>query len=372
MSDRESSATDTESPGDAGTTDCVSAIAALCARHTDDFRFRRLLHAVPPHCVAEVEFAGRRAVCKVSLAERGRAGVEGRVLRYVDRETSVPVPAVLVTDDAGFVAEYRADAPTSDRSERDSETGNTDHRIGTEWLRAAGHTLATLHEETTVDRSGTLAVAGDSSSVESDASALEIGADGFRTESSPDVTGSDGTRSGARWPETLDAQLAVYEDALAGTGYADVATTARSFVTTHADRFALPADWGPSLCHGWFSPDHVAVRDGSVACVVDFEHALVGSPEWDYWRTVVPLVSGPGWSVPEDGRSVFRAAYESVRPLPPLTDDREPAYRALLAVSYLDSLHAQRGIDATIRDRAEFFRERATEAFDRLRAQWSG
>ncbi|MFC5368769.1 phosphotransferase family protein [Salinirubrum litoreum] len=349
-----------------------SVVSACCARHADDVRVTRLLHAVPPHCVADVEFAGRRAVCKVSLAERGRAGVEGRVLRYVDRETSVPVPAVLATDDAGFVADYREDAPTSDRSaagspgDTDSSAGDTDSHVTTEWLSAAGRTLATLHDEATFDRSGTLAVESESSSAESERDSLTVGECGLRIESLPGVKTSD-----ARWPAALDAQLAVYEDSLAGTGYADVARDARRFVTTHADRVALPADWRPSLCHGWFSPDHVAVRDGSVACVVDFEHALVGSPEWDYWRTVVPLVSGRGWSVPAGGRETFRASYESVRSLPPGTDEREPAYRALLAVSYLDSLHAQQGIDAETRDRAEFFRERATEGFDRLSVQWS-
>jgi hypothetical protein len=53
-------------------------------------------------------------------------------------------------------------------------------------------------------------------------------------------------------------------------------------------------------------------------------------------------------------------------------DECEPASRALLAVSYLDSLHAQRGIDDSTRGRAEFFRERATEGFHELRARWTG
>jgi hypothetical protein len=371
MTDTDTTATDADSSDDTGTTDCESAVAALCARHADDFRLRRLLHAVPPHCVAEVEFAGRRAVCKVSLGGRGRASVEGRVLRYVDRETSVPVPAVLATDDAGFVAEYRDDAPTGDRSEVDpgtTDTGSATHsdRIGSAWLCAAGRTLARLHDEATFDRSGTLALAvGDGSEVSAatdDAGGLSVDDGGLRIASPPDAT----------WPDVLDAQLAVYEDALAGTGFADVARDARSFVTSHADRFALPDDWRPSLCHGWFSPDHVAVRNGEVACVVDFEHALIGSPEWDYWRTVVPLFASDGWSVPDDGRAVFRETYESVRPLPPGTDDREPAYRGLLAVSYLDSLHAQRGIDGATTDRAEFFREPATAAFGRLRREWCG
>ena len=341
------------------------AVSALCARHADDFRVVRLLHAVPPHCVAEVEFAGQRAVCKVSLGDRGRAGVEGRVLRYVDRETSIPVPQVLATDDTGFVAEYRTDAPRIDRSavESPNDEQETGSPVSTEWLRAAGRTLARLHDEATFERSGTLSAATDASPATAPDS-LVVGENDLRVVSSPDT-------SSESWPDTLDAQLAVYEAALAGTGYADVARNARSFVTAHADRLVLPDDWRPSLCHGWFSPEHVAMRDGDVTCVVDFEHALCGSPEWDYWRTVVPLFAGGGRSVPEAGRATFRRAYESVRPLPPGTDEREPAYRALLGVSYLDSLHAQRGIDETTRDRAEFFRTRARGGFDGLRAEWS-
>lgn len=274
MTDGKANATDARS------TDCESAVAALCRLHADEFRIRRLLHAVPPHCVAEVEFAGQRAVCKLSVGERGRAGVEGRVLRHVDRETTVPVPAVLATDDAGFVAEYRADAPTTDRSAVESALEPVDHRVGTAWLRAAGWTLARLHDEATFVRSGTLALTTrDSSSVPTttdEPAGPAVGDDALGSETqwgsgSPEAT----------WPVTLDAQLAVYEDALVGTGYADVAGDAREFVTTHAERFALPDAWRPSLLHGWFSPKHVAVRDGRVACVVDFEHALVGSPEWD-------------------------------------------------------------------------------------------
>jgi hypothetical protein len=344
--------------------DYESAVSALCGRHADGFRIRRLLHTVPPHCVAEVDFAGERAVCKVSLGERGRAGVEGRVLQYVDRETSVPVPTVLATGDTGFVAEYRPDSPTSDRSaveateSEDGQSAADDDTVDAEWLCAAGRTLATLHDEATFARSGLLEA--QDGVPETDSESLSVGRDGLSIE-------SPGT-----WPAALDAQLTVYEDALAATGFADVAREARTFVEEYADRFALPDEWRASLLHGWFSPEHVGIREGSAACVVDFEHALFGSPEWDYWRTVVPLFSSDGWSVPDDGRAVFREAYESVRPLPPGTDDREPAYRALLAVSYLDSLHAQRCIDDATRDRAEFFRERATEAFGRLRQEWSG
>jgi len=72
----------------------------------------------------------------------------------------------------------------------------------------------------------------------------------------------------------------------------------------------------------------------------------VGAPEWDYLRTALP-VFGPNTNhgVPE---VVFREAYESVRPLPAGFDERREAYVAINGVSYLRSLHLQRGdLDST-------------------------
>jgi hypothetical protein len=75
--------------------------------------------------------------------------------------------------------------------------------------------------------------------------------------------------------------------------------------------------------------------------VIDFEHALAAPAEWDYLRTVLP-VFGPGadHDVPE---SVFREAYESVRPLPAGFDQRRDALMLCNGLSYLRSLHLQRG-----------------------------
>jgi hypothetical protein len=105
--------------------------------------------------------------------------------------------------------------------------------------------------------------------------------------------------------------------------------------------------------------------------VLDFEHALVGSGEWDFWRTAVPLFAGPGWETPADGREQFRAGYESVRSLPEGFEERGEAYRMLVAVSYLDSLSTQRGIDDDTRERAEFFRNHVEDSLATLRERWA-
>jgi len=310
----------------------------LLTRHAETFSVGDPLHEVDPHVVYECEVEGRRAVCKVSTGPRGSAPVEGRVLRYVDRETTVPVPSVLAVDDRGFVAAYREDAPADD-----GDPG----RIREAWLRAAGRALARLHGESGFDRPGLLAVDGDPTDP---ASGLRVDAD-----------------RGATWSDALADQLRVYEAALADTGYADVAREARAFLGEHGDRFDVLDDRDPALLHGWFTPEHVAVADGAVTCVVDFEHALVGSAEWDYWRTAVPLFEAEGRDRPDDAAATFRSAYESVRPLPAGFEDRADAYRTFVAVSYLDSLHAQRGIDADTRERADAFREHVRTGLAELR-----
>ncbi|WP_290818468.1 phosphotransferase family protein [Halovivax sp.] len=316
-------------------------LAAIEARGRD-LEVLRTLHDVPPHEVYEIEFDGRRAVCKVSVAPRGSAGVEGRALRRVGRETSIPVPDVLDVGEDWFVAAYREEAP--------GDVPDDEKRLREGWLRAAGRTLARLHEEATFDRPGLLAVDGDPTD----------SASGLRVEAAVDAT----------WPDALDDQLAVYERSVAGTGYANAVAGAREFLRAHADRFDVLEEGSAPLLHGWFTPDHVAVADGEPTCVIDFEHALAGSPEWDYWRTAVPLFVGGNWKQPDDAEAQFRSAYESVRPLPDGFDDRGESYRAFVAASHFDSLATQRGIHEETREIAEFLVEYVDETLDSCRDRW--
>ncbi|ELZ10927.1 aminoglycoside phosphotransferase [Halovivax asiaticus JCM 14624] len=302
----------------------------------------RSLHAVPPHEVYEVEVDDRRAVCKVSVDDRGSAGVEGRVLRYVARETSIPVPEIFDVGAGWFLAAYRDDSPT--------EPPEDEQVLETDWLRIAGRTLATLHGEATFDRPGLLAIDGDPADPESD----------LRIDTDRDAT----------WSDALDDQLAVYERTVSATGYESAVAETRAFLRDHAARFDC-LDGEAALCHGWFTPDHVAVAGGDTTCVIDFEHALAGSPEWDYWRTAVPLFDGGGWEGPDDAEATFRAAYESVRPLPDGFDERADAYRAFVAASHLDSLTTQRGIDEETQDVASFLSAFIDETLATCRDAWT-
>ncbi|USZ71697.1 phosphotransferase family protein [Natronosalvus halobius] len=307
-----------------------------------DYQVLDEIHAVAPHVVYEVSVDGRRAVVKVDRGPRANAAVEGRVLRYVSRETDVPVPKVIAVGAGGFVAAYRDDAPEDPPATR---------RLEREWLRVAGRSLARLHEEATFDRPGLLTTDGDPADPNV----------GLEVDSPADAT----------WSDALDDLLGVYEDALSNTEYVGVVADARAFLARHASRFDDADRRQSSLLHGWFTPEHVSVRGADPSCVIDFEHALVGDGEWDYWRAAIPLFHGPQWKGAEDAEAVFRDGYESVRPLSNGFEARAPAYCAFVAASHLDSLSTQRGIDEGTREMATFLETEITETLSELERRFA-
>jgi aminoglycoside phosphotransferase (APT) family kinase protein len=291
----------------------------------DDYRIVRQLHDVPPHEVYEVVVDGRRAVYKGDTGPTGNAGVEGRVIGFVDRETSLSVPETLRVSDEYYVAAWHPDAPTPDEQ----------HEVDEAWASAAGRGLATLHAETAevFDQYGQLRVRGG-----------EL------------TTGGHGS-----WHSAALASVRRRRSVLARYGCADVADAVTDFLRERPSLLAA-AD-GPVCCHGWATPEHVAVRDGRVACVVDFEHATVAPGEFDVWRTAMPTFG----SESEQLRRVFRDGYESVRPLPSGFERRQPVYALLNLVYYLESLHVQDQHDAAeTAARAEELRESVFETLREL------
>lgn len=262
----------------------------------------RELHRIRPHVTHEIRFRGERAVCKLTTHPLGTAELEGRLLQYVARTTTIPVPEVLAVGDGHFVASWCPALPDVP-PERDAQR-----------LQALGRGLATLHAESadSFEQTGL----------------LRAEAEGF------EVTAN------ARWSDTLLDLLRRREHFLDTVGYGRLAREAMTVV--RANRPVLDAVDDPVLVHGNYFAEHVATAaDGDVQAVIDFEHALVGSPEWDYCRTVAPLFGqNADHGVPEQR---FREAYESVRPLPAGFDERRSLYELVNGVSYLRSLHLQRG-----------------------------
>lgn len=279
------------------TADAQPDIHDALAQHTTDYEAHRELHAVPPHVTYEVTIDGTHAVCKLATSSEADLTTEARIMKFVGRETPIPVPRVLAVGPEHFVAEWHDGIPEEPR--RDEE-----------WARAAGAGMATLHAETAdaFERTGLLRADG-----------TGLGIDGHPT-----------------WPETVAALLERRREFLVGTGYADVATEALAFVREHPEAFDGADD--PVLCHGNLLPDHVGAKDGAVTCVIDFEHALVGPGEYDYWRTALPVFGDREFS---DRQRAFRAGYESVRALPDGFDRRAALYRAVNGVSYFRSLFLQ-------------------------------
>ena len=293
------------------------------ASHTDDYAVHEQLHDVPPHEVYEVTFEGTRAVCKLDASSEGSAGLEGHILQHVSRETSIPVPRVLAAGPDHFVAAWLDGLPGEPPAPDDPE-----------YARRMGAGMARLHEETPFEVTGLLAV-GDGNS----------DGDGDSDDGSDALT----VRADDRWSDTLLAFLGRRREYLAGLDegdldyadpptFTDLADETIAFVETHRDLFDHGVE--PVLCHGNFLPDHVGFEGEHLAAVVDFEHALVGAGEYDFWRSALPMF-GPDSSAEDPARRAFREGYESVRPLPDGFDQRRRAYWAINGVSYLRSLHLQ-------------------------------
>ncbi|WP_265109532.1 aminoglycoside phosphotransferase family protein [Halosolutus halophilus] len=299
----------------------------------DDYAVVRELHAVPPHAVYEVTLDGRRAVCKLARGPDADPATEARVIQYVDRATSIPVPSVIDDGPRHFVAEWHDGAPGGAAGEP------ADPTLDPATARAMGEGLATLHAETAFASHGVFG---------SDADGLDLEASGS-------------------WADTLCTLLAECRAFLDPYGYADVATEVQRFLRDRPDALAGAGD--PVLVHGNYLPEHVGVSEGEIACVIDFEHALVGAAEYDYWATAMPTFENPDRTVPEGSRRAFREGYESVRSLPDGFSRRGDVYRAVLAVTYLRSLYCQQqwATRATADRRAESLASAARSELESLR-----
>lgn len=300
------------------------------AQGFDQFAVGERLHAVPPHETHAVRVRGRRAVCKRATGPRGDPATEAAVMRHVARETPVPVPEVLAVGRDHFVAEWC--------------DGLGDDAAGDEaTARAIGTAMARLHAATAGEFAGYGPVG--------------TSADGEMTVDAHDD-----------WVGALRSRLLDRREYLTTVGHADVADAVLDWLEGAP---AVLADPGPpTLCHGNLLPDHVAVAaadvpaESAVTCVIDFEHAIVGPPAYDCWRSLVPLESGDGG---DTRGAAFRAGYASVRELPGGLDDRRALYCCLLSVEYLKALVLQDEHDPeTTAEKADYYREYVFEVLDDL------
>lgn len=280
----------------------------VLAANAGEYEVHGPLHDVHPHAVWEVSVDGTRAVCKLARGPEADPALEGRVMQYVGRETSVPVPRVLGVGDGYFVAAWCDDAPESGTR----QGADAPARITRELAHTLGAGLATLHVETGFDRYGPPRFDG------------ELVVDGRDD-----------------WTGALRDCLAEWREYLAA--YGEGGPVAQVIDLVDERRGAFDGAGTPVLTHGWYTPEHVGNEDGRVTCVLDWEHALAAPGEYDYWRAAMPLFGNHEHADGAEG--AFRAGYEAVRPLPPGFDERRPAYEAVVLAYYLVSGRVQRQHD---------------------------
>lgn len=292
----------------------------------DDLTIVRELHDAPPYRVYEVRIDGHRAVLKVDNHSRGHAAVEGRVHAYVAARTTVPAPEILDVGDHHYVARWD-DALL---------TGET---VDERWARAAGRTLATLHEDTDGEFDGF--------------GRFQVGDGGLESAGHDD------------WLAAVQDRLEYHRPFLERVSRADLVAVVDEFFVDHPTVFEGAG--GPVCCHGNVHPEHVATTAGEPTAVIDFEHALVAPGEYDYWRVVPPIFEANP-EVGDSASDAFREGYESVRPLRDGFERRRDAYQLVNLVSYVESLFLQENVEpSSLPKRAARFRELVFDTLERLR-----
>ena len=291
----------------------------------DEHRIIEQIHDVPPHVVYVVEVDGERAIYKADVGPTGSAAVEGRVMNWLSQQTDIPVPEVLACGDDHLVAAWHPKAPGDDADPADID-----------WAEATGAGLARMHEASTdlVEGYGVLEVRNG------------------------ELTGDDH----ADWFDGALAYIERLQPVLERYGHGDMATAAIELFEERPTAFEGAGK--AVLCHGWATPEHVAVENGSVACFIDFEHAIAAPGEFDIWRTCIPAF-GPGETTTAE--QAFISSYESVRPLPDGADERKPYYQLLNLLYFFESLYVQEQHDPeTTEEKAHGFRSIVEQHIEEL------
>lgn len=290
-----------------------------------NFDIHAELHTVPPHAVYEGKYNDHRAVLKVDTDPTGRAGIEGAVMALVNESTDLPVPRVLERGEEYYIAEWHPEArPPEDGQEPDAD-----------WAEPTGRALARLHRESSsaVDGFGLFHLDGETVTVDSHET----------------------------FHEAALAYLSAKRPIIETFGHEDMVDTAEQALHRHPDAFEGAGP--PAICHGWATPEHVTISDGSVACILDFEHAIVAPGEFDIWRTAIPAFANRD----DEALDAFLEGYESVRPLPPGVSSRKPAFVLLNQIYYFESLYGQNhhGPKETA-DRATWLRDAIEDTVEAL------
>jgi aminoglycoside phosphotransferase (APT) family kinase protein len=138
-----------------------------------------------------------------------------------------------------------------------------------------------------------------------------------------DVLGTEKHSDGASYLHALiDSRLADAPEDLTSAGRDGLSVALHRAVDT------VPADGTPSLTHGDLWRQNVVLRDGRIACLLDFEHGRYADRFLDFGKLDEHVFDG----FPE-GRAAFLDAYDTVCPLPAGWEARVRLGHAIHALS---------------------------------------
>lgn len=241
-------------------------------------------------------------VLKCTSAGRWRLRKEAAVLRSLADVPGVPVPAVRSVGTAGGDEwAYLVTSKCSGRPARERLRAAPDRTADT--LRTIGRTIARLHDDVTVSRSGSVVWGDDGSTFE--------------------LAESPNTWHGVL-AEKLQAEAAILED----TPFEDAADRALATLNAHRDFVTDVPE--PALLHCDVNLGNVFFDGASVSCLVDWEYAKAGDPGYEVVAAEHRIVDhGP---VDAAHRGALAEGYRNVRPLPDAFERRRRLYRALLPI----------------------------------------
>lgn len=138
-----------------------------------------------------------------------------------------------------------------------------------------------------------------------------------------DVLGTEKHPDGPTFLHALvDARLAEAPEDFTSAGRSGLSAALHRAVD------AVPADGPPSLTHGDLWRQNLVLRDGGIACVLDFEHGVLADRFLDFGKLDEHVFDGF-----PDGRAAFLAAYDEVCPLPAGWESRVRLGHAVHAMS---------------------------------------
>lgn len=254
------------------------------------------------HRTYRIDFRRRDSVVvKYTVNGTARLRRDRAALQYVRERTPVPVPHVLALGEDPTYAVIEAchgeTTPVLADFDPDNLAG----------LRAAGRTLADLHDTTGFDRFG-------------------------RVEGTPD--GTLRIDPADSWPTLYRELTADTAAELRGTRFEAVADDGLAALNDAMGRLGVDA---PVLIHCDFGPNNVFRANGEVVGVIDWEWSLAGDPVYDLARAESLFCRNAEADAP---REALFGGYREVRPLFEGFERRRELYRALLmfgAMSTFDS-----------------------------------